>query len=168
VASDNLWVYNLSTERVQLIAAGPGVANVSVGSFFAVWVNQTASLAEYFDRNDRVVRTLPAPTGVDPRWAVANDLTVLIGGLKKGLIFTSPRVEFYDFSTGNSHIYDSVGVDFEQVPYFGYADQAVVVVQTHQLPRPSAPLTPYFLLALVISGLATALLAARELGRPEP
>jgi hypothetical protein len=164
--TQDLWVYNVSRGQAEVIARGPGVSSVSVGRFFAVWVNGSASQSEYFDLDGRVVRPLPTPEGVVPRWALADNMTVLIGGLKQGLLFASPRVEFYDFATGSSHIYDSVGVDFDATPYFGYGDRVVVTVESHRLTRPQAPLTPFLLGIVAISTAATALLAARELGRP--
>ena len=153
----DLWMLNTSGGREAQVAASPGAASTATGAFFVAWINTTAGRVEYFDVLDRIVEWIPPPTDVTPTWVLASGVTILIGGTKPGFFSSSPRVEFYDFSMGVAHIYDSIGVDFDQNPYFAYADHTVVsYVEEPQL-RPAAPLTPWLLaISLVTLGAAVA------------
>lgn len=147
----DLWMLNTTGGPEVEVAAAPGVASTATGLFFVAWINTSAGRAEYFDVLDRIVEIVPPPTDVTPTWVLANGVTILIGGTKPGLFSSSPRVEFYDFSVGVGHIYDSVSVDFDAHPHFGYADHTVVsYVEEPQL-RPPAPYTLPLLIASLIA-----------------
>lgn len=129
------------------------------------WVNESAVRGEYFDIFDRIVRHIPPPAEVTPKWVLANGLTVLLGGTKPGFFSASPRVELYDFGTANSHIYDSIGVDFDTSAYFGYGDLTVVSL-VHETPKKTAaPYTLPLLAATLAATVATVFLAAKDIFR---
>ena len=158
----DLWVMNTTTGAEARVASGLGVARAATGAFFVAWVNGTAETVGYFDILDRLVESISPPAGVVPKWVLADGLTILLGGTKQGLVFSSPRVEFYDFGIGRARVYDSIGVDFDATPTFGFADRTVVSYVEEVQPRPSAPLTPFLLLAAVLAFAGAAIVGFRQ------
>ncbi len=151
----DIWLFNSTQAREELLASAPGVSRLAMGAFFAAWVNGSSARIEYFDVLDRVVEHIAPPAEVTPKWVLANGLTILIGGTKQGFFFSSPRVELYDFSVGVAHIYDSIGVDFDTSPYFAYADGFVVSLVIEIQRRPAAPLTtPLLIVSVAVTALA--------------
>jgi hypothetical protein len=161
-ASGDLWIYNQTRSREELLAAAPGVANTATGVFFVAWVNGTSGRVEYFDAIVRSVLTVAPPAQVTLTWVMADGLTVLMGGTKPGFFSSSPRVEFYDFGLGVAHIYDSIGVDFDAHPRFAYADRTVVSLVDERQSRPIAALTAPLLLGAVVMLAAGGLLGLRD------
>lgn len=161
----DLWLFNTTREREEGLARGPGVGEVATGLFFVAWVNESAVRGEYFDIFDRIVRLIPPPAEVTPKWVRANGLTVLLGGTKPGFFSASPRVELYDFGTANSNLYDSIGVDFDTSQYFGYGDLTVVSL-VHETPKKvAAPYTLPLLAATLGAMVATVFLASKDIFR---
>jgi hypothetical protein len=138
----DLWVLNTSGGPEVQVAYTLGAARTATGAFFVAWVNASSNRVDYFDVLDRIVEHIDAPADVTVQWVKADGLTILIGGTKPGLLFSSPKVEFYDFAVGAAHVYDSIGVDFDASPVFGYADRTVVVYTSETAQRAPAPLTP--------------------------
>jgi hypothetical protein len=160
--SADLWIYNQTRSREELLAAAPGVGNTATGVFFVAWVNGTSGRVEYFDAIVRSVLSIAPPSEVTLTWVMANDLTILMGGTRPGFFSLSPRVEFYDFGLGVAHIYDSIGVDFDANPRYAYADRTVVSLVDERQPRPFAPLTAPLLLGAVAMLAAGGLLGLRD------
>ena len=166
-ASDrsDLWLLNTTREREEMLAQGPGVGTAAAGLFFVAWINSSAIRGEYFDVYNRVVAPIPPPAEVTPKWVLADDLTVLMGGTKPGFFSASPRVLLYDFGTANSHIYESIGVDFDTSEFFAYGDLTVVSL-VHETPkRPAAPYTLPLLAATLAATAVTVLVAAKDIFR---
>ncbi len=158
----DVWVMNTTSGVEARVASGLGVARTATGAFFVAWVNGTAETVGYYDILDRRVESIAPPAEVLPKWVLASGLTILLGGTKPGLVFSSPRVEFYDFGIGRARVYDSIGVDFDATPTFGFADRTVVSYVEDVQPRPSAPLTPFLLLAAILAFAAAAIVGFRQ------
>ncbi len=161
-ATQRLWVYNVATHRLDLVAKGEGVLDVHAGQAFAAWVNRSVPQTEYFDINARQVETLPGPLGHRPVWVRTSPNAVLTGGFEAGLFGESASAWRYDFATGDGQAISGLHTEEGSTLDFAMAHDAFVVVTSTPLPREPAPYTAHLLGLALVAMIVTVYFGTRD------